>query len=663
MGALADDDVRTFQTGTSCIGRPIPIFMPGSKFMTYWIVLGVVMVLYELYMTPYRLCFDHPATDLPFRVWEFLINCYFICDFCINFVTAYEDEMGELITRQKQIVLQYLKTWMIFDFIASVPVDWILWALDAREDGKNWGSTKMFRMLRILRFVRMVRIAKMTRYAHLVDQFEQTLEEPLTLFFWHILQLLFVLAMVAHLCGCFWFLVGTQSGPVYPDPDGNPVSWNVPGVNIPDYVVDPWYKWAWSIYYAMVTMTTVGYGDITPTNNAEIIYTFFLLWVSMIVFSGCLGILMNHVTSLYEESQKRRAKMTALVQYLNWRTVPLYLRRQIRKYMSYVWQNNQNFAETEGEVIRALSPHMQGELCFKIFGRILTTAPFLSWLDGSPTALRKLTLVARTVFCEAKDLLFEEGEVKLTIFFLLDGWVRVSTGVHNLTLDELEYSMPEDKLLTESKKVNEIESLMDTFSVLRKVVNVGTKKKTHEHKAYRDASADAFKTVTDAKMYEVARERMNEIPVPRNSQSASSAEDVKSFIPSPAFFGESTLWMTNGDETPMQYTARCFTRVEIVQLDKSDIMDVANTYPHIKSRFDAFVQGVVSEMEESMHYRDSRPSAILERSSTSFARAITGGAIKGDSGGSPIKETQLLKPNGRSPKSNLPLDDDGYDTP
>merc|ERR1711937_417841 len=220
----------------------------------------------------------------------------------------------------------------------------------------------------------------------------------------------------------------------------------------------------------------------TPTNNAEIIYTFFLLWVSMIVFSGCLGILMNHVTSLYEESQRRRAKMTALVQYLNWRTVPLGLRRQIRKYMSYVWQHNQNFAETEGEVIKALSPHMQGELCFKIFGRILSAAPFLSWLDGNPTALRRLTLMARTVFCESKDLLFEEGEVKLTIFFLIDGWVRLSTGFHNQDIDELEAAPPKalgviDRITIESKKLNEIESLMDTFSVLRKAVNAGGRKK------------------------------------------------------------------------------------------------------------------------------------------------------------------------------------------
>merc|ERR1719331_2231185 len=145
-------------------------------------------------MTPYRLCFEHPATDLPFRVWEFVINVYFIFDFIINFFVAYHDEMGELVMRQGRIATNYLKTWALFDFIASVPIDWILLLVNGSDegDGKGLGSTKMFRMMRILRFVRMVRIAKMSRYAHLVEQFEQTLEEPMTLFFWHILQLLFV---------------------------------------------------------------------------------------------------------------------------------------------------------------------------------------------------------------------------------------------------------------------------------------------------------------------------------------------------------------------------------------------------------------------------------------------------------------------------------------
>ena len=59
-------------------------------------------------------------------------------------------------------------------------------------------------------------------------------------------------------------------------------------------------------------MTTVGYGDISPTNTAEVVYTFFLMWISLIFFSGCLGILMNYVSTIYEEGQERRMRMIEL---------------------------------------------------------------------------------------------------------------------------------------------------------------------------------------------------------------------------------------------------------------------------------------------------------------------------------------------------------------
>ena len=38
--------------------------------------------------------------------------------------------------------------------------------------------------------------------------------------------------------------------------------------------VQSW-RWFWAMHFAMATMTTVGYGDITPTNTAEVVYTLF----------------------------------------------------------------------------------------------------------------------------------------------------------------------------------------------------------------------------------------------------------------------------------------------------------------------------------------------------------------------------------------------------
>ena len=56
---------------------------------------------------------------------------------------------------------------------------------------------------------------------------------------------------------------------------------------VPDYVDEPFTKWTWAMHFAMATMTTVGYGDITPTNTAEIIFTVCLQWVRRLARRVC----------------------------------------------------------------------------------------------------------------------------------------------------------------------------------------------------------------------------------------------------------------------------------------------------------------------------------------------------------------------------------------
>merc|ERR1719337_113047 len=93
----------------------------------------------------------------------------------------------------------------------------------------------------------------------------------------------------------------------------------------------------WSFHFAMATMTTVGYGDISPTNTAELVYTICLLWVSLVVFSACMGVLMNLISRNYEEGQERRNRLMDLAKYMNWRDVPRTMRGSMRKYLNFVW--------------------------------------------------------------------------------------------------------------------------------------------------------------------------------------------------------------------------------------------------------------------------------------------------------------------------------------
>lgn len=50
---------------------------------------------------------------------------WFLIDFFLNFNTGYFYK-GVLIMNRKQIAINYLKKWFIFDLLASFPYEWIM---------------------------------------------------------------------------------------------------------------------------------------------------------------------------------------------------------------------------------------------------------------------------------------------------------------------------------------------------------------------------------------------------------------------------------------------------------------------------------------------------------------------------------------------------------
>ena len=60
-------------------------------------------------------------------------------------------------------------------------------------------------------------------------------------------------------------------------------------------------RYIYSVYWALTTLTTVGYGDITPTNDAERVYTLIALLIGALVF----GYLMTSVGDLVANLDNR----------------------------------------------------------------------------------------------------------------------------------------------------------------------------------------------------------------------------------------------------------------------------------------------------------------------------------------------------------------------
>ena len=96
-----------------------------------------------------------------------------------------------------------------------------------------------------------------------------------------VLKLLFV----AHIQGCFWYGIAAASL----DEDGEGETWVSAYSGDPDYVPTTSECYLWSIYWAITTLTTVGYGDITPANNLERSYSCVCLIVGALIMANLIS--------------------------------------------------------------------------------------------------------------------------------------------------------------------------------------------------------------------------------------------------------------------------------------------------------------------------------------------------------------------------------------
>jgi hypothetical protein len=356
---------------------PFGIIHPQSYFMTVWEFFNILMIIGCTILVPMELGFDLPG-NLFMTIISGIIDIFFLVDIFFTFRCAYFSD-HVLITDQGQISCRYLRFWFWIDFCGASAgtVSYIL-------GDAQFSSLTTIKLLRIARCFKIIRLAHVQELLNHLDKLG-----PEMFFLVRFTKILTMAVLCVHFIACGWWGIAQYAA------DGA-VSWaDTDGVlqsHVPD---DPSYslysggagtrgdfrraplliKYSCAVYWAFVTVSTVGYGDINPVSMEERMFAVVCCFIGTTVFAFVISEI-SKVSSgksyMDGEIKRRRDELEYFIEHFR---LPPALKKEVRAYYS---KQGALLCVDQHSILRDLNRDLKDKLSQFLMRDVLLQVPLFS---------------------------------------------------------------------------------------------------------------------------------------------------------------------------------------------------------------------------------------------------------------------------------------------
>ncbi|MDC7232994.1 MAG: ion transporter, partial [Spirochaetales bacterium] len=362
-----------------------PIINPDTRKKIIWDVFILLLTILMTLVIPLVTVFHIPLHGW-FLIFDFLVTVILILDIFIESHTAYS-EQRELITDRESVFKHYARKAMAIDLIAAFPFFMILTI-----------STNPV-IVQIAYFCNLFRLVKLFRTTRTISRIRNS--KRLNPSFIRMALLIFWILVAAHLISCAWMAI-----------------WEDPAALNPINAESPYLR---SFYWTVTTLTTIGYGDISPSTNLETIFVIIVELIGAGMYGFIIGNIANIIANIDIAKSQYQEKMEKVSTFLRYKKIPADLKDKISDYYDYLWESRRGYDESS--ILSDLPKPLQTSVSLFLNREIIQKVPIFQ--GASEEFIKEIILNLEPVVFTPGDYVVIKGEIGYEMYFISRGSVDV----------------------------------------------------------------------------------------------------------------------------------------------------------------------------------------------------------------------------------------------
>lgn len=346
----------------------------------------ILLTIATVFIITYQFAFQHTVT-VKSSILLYSIDLFFIINFFV-FQWNFKKKGNKLFNNKFGI-----------DLLSVLPIDifFIYWS------ETNIEGISIVLWLRLLRLIRLKYIFSAINSL----QYEIRINPG----YFRIAKFLVIIIILSHMIGCIWYLSAYFAG--FPEQ-----SW----IRLYElYKTDSITAYIRSMYWTITTLTTVGYGDITPHTNYEYILSAGVMVSGAFMYAFIIGNIASIISNLDSQKTLFRNKIDSTYLNLHKRGISNQLNTRIRNFYEYIWLNHRGFESYS--FLNELPKSLRLEVMHEMTKDMLEQVPIFKQSSHNLKNVLLMSLKAKTY--DPGSIVAEIGQKGKKMFFISKGFVEV----------------------------------------------------------------------------------------------------------------------------------------------------------------------------------------------------------------------------------------------